>query len=118
MNKWDLVTCLYKLKDLTKTVFKEKPFAKAWGLGWVFRFFYGSIYDTNILESSLQSIFSSKPFFGISRNDAASADSSVNHPSIAITTTVDTDYRLFTNYQANGEGSNLYLDPNTKVWEV
>lgn len=118
MNKWDLVTCLRELKDSTKAIFKEKLFAKTWGIGWVFRSFYEAIYDTKTLESSLQSIFSSKPFFGISRNDSATVGSHVNHTRIAITTTVDTNCRLFTNYQANDEESELYLDPNTKVWEV
>ncbi|MCJ1466187.1 hypothetical protein MMC07_004806 [Pseudocyphellaria aurata] len=118
INRWDLVTCLQTLKNLTKAIFKEKPFAKAWGIGWVSRLLYESIYDTKRLESHLQTIFSSKPFFGISRNESATAGSGVSHTRIAITTTVDTSCRLFTNYQVHDEESSLYLDSNTKVWEV
>lgn len=118
MNRWDLVKCLHKFKDLTKAIFTEKIFAKTWALGWCFRLFYESIDDTNTLEGSLQSIFSTKPFFGISRNDSSTVDSKLNHARIAITTTVGTNFRLFTNYQVNDEEPELYLDRNTAVWEV
>lgn len=117
-KKWNVATCLHKLKDLIKTVFKEKPFAKTWGLGWIFRCFYESIFDTNTLQNPLKSIFSSKPFVGISGNNSATVGSLINHTRIAITTTDDNNCRLFTNYQVDDKETNMYLDANTKVLEV
>jgi hypothetical protein len=117
INRWSIGKCLAEFKSLAVKVFQAKPLAKTSFIGWFMRLFYESIYDSDIVEAALKTCFSSTPLFGISRDDMSTLNS--NYCSrVAITTTIDTDCRVFTNYHSSFQDPKFYLSPWTSVWET
>jgi hypothetical protein len=110
---------------LSKKIFGAPKFiAKTIGVGLIARWLYKSIYDSKIVEDALKSAFSNDCcLFGISRDRDDNTDANLNFPSVAVTTTVNRECKLFTNYnlgnykQLDG-ASGLHLDATIAIWEV
>ena len=104
----DVSSCISLYRDICKNGFKAKTGTKAPWLGWVGRWFRGSIYKTDAMESALHAAFDRKApdtVFGMS-----------NHARVAITTTVGDKGRLIANY--NRGGSEKYLDSELPLWKA
>lgn len=100
--------CINRFRAFINAGFKNKPVTKARGIGWVARWFRGSIYRTEPLELGLQSAFdpgSFEQFYGL------------RHPCrVAVTTTAGADLKLIANYNRGGKG--MYLNSQLGVWHA
>jgi hypothetical protein len=90
-----------------------------WGFGGsLATWYHGSIYDSAALQQSLEEILSSsRIFYGLS--PFMSPNGNLHHcPRVAITTTVETECRLFANYSPGKHARPLHLKSSLATWEV
>ncbi|KFY85571.1 hypothetical protein V498_07704, partial [Pseudogymnoascus sp. VKM F-4517 (FW-2822)] len=100
--------CIDRFRKFIDAGFKSKPVTKVRGIGWVARWFRGSIYRTQPLEQSLQGAFlpgSFEQFYGLK-----------GPCRVAVTTTVGDDLKLIANYNRGGNG--MYLNSELRVWHA
>ncbi|OCL10312.1 FabD/lysophospholipase-like protein [Glonium stellatum] len=114
-QKWDSGTCIDKFQALCQRGFLKKFLMTTRGVGVVSRWLRGSIYDSAVLEKALQAVFPDENFFGL-RIDAA--QKLLHCPRVAITTTVESQCKLFTNYNCGGAEGTDYLSSSLSTWEV
>ena len=113
VHGWDADTCISKFRFINTTGLSSKLLTKTWLFGVVARWVRGSIYESGPLERALRLAYQEELLFGLR---PASKSHSQNTPRVAITTTVQSERKLFTNY--NCGGTRNYLKSNSRTWEV
>jgi hypothetical protein len=124
VHAWDADTCISKFRQLSTDGLSEKWLTKSWGIGLLARWFRGSIYQTAPLEKALKNAFPDENLFGLhagpytvkSRLGTHKRNRLQHTPRIAITTTVESEGKVFANY--NSGGLKNYLKSNCLTWEV
>jgi hypothetical protein len=100
--------CIARFREFIDAGFKNKAATKTPGIGWLARWFRGSIYRTEPLELGLQSAFnpgSRQEFYGLR-----------GPRRVAVTTTVGSELKLISNY--NRGGNEMYLSSQLDVWHA
>jgi len=113
VHKWNADKCIQKFRALCEGGFSVKWFTKTTGIGWLARWLRGSIYETGPLERALQKAYPSKGLFGLRRGTEGRL---CNLARVAVTTTVNSECKLFANY--NCGNSKYYLNSETNTWEA
>ncbi|OCL06980.1 hypothetical protein AOQ84DRAFT_295988 [Glonium stellatum] len=117
IHRWNAENCIKKFHEICNTGFSPKFLTTVFGLGPVFRWIRGCIYDTSVFEQTLQRAFPLKTFFGLL--PAQIQGTGLLHcPRVAITTTVGSESKLFTNYSAGGATGEDYLNSSLPAWKV
>ncbi|KAK3936131.1 hypothetical protein QBC46DRAFT_367088 [Diplogelasinospora grovesii] len=98
--------CILHFKRLCQNGFRQRLLSKTRLIGWFVRLFVPSIYETEPLEESMKHIFREKQLFGHRENASR----------VAVTTTVDSEFRLLANYNW-GDGKR-YLNSNIYTWHA
>lgn len=132
-HKWSVEECAKKYEELAHTGLVPKTGTKVWGFGWVARWFRHSIYHSKHLQSALTTAYGeTRQLFGLVLGESCPATRNV--PRVAVTTTVDRDLKLFTNYRLGAQGrmqednkatasgeatvNGTYLSSTSLTWEV
>lgn len=118
VHRWNTEQCIAKFHEICRSGFSERILAKVPVIGWVSRWIQGSIYDTTAFERSLSKAYPKYNLFGLS--PGSPLDGNLLHrPRVAVTTTVSSDCKLFTNYNAGSSGGeDYYLNSSLSTWEM
>jgi hypothetical protein len=109
-HQWTVKRCISKYEYICEAGLDAKLLTKSWMFGWIARWFRESIYLSDALENALMKAYGEKELFSLSTM-------SHGHTTrVAVTTTVHTDRKLFTNYKRGGSGE--YLDSTSLTWQV
>lgn len=113
-HNWTSRTCMEKFEHITQNGLEAKMLTKNWVFGWIARYFRDSIYSSAPLEKVLQEEYGDHLLFGL---DATRQSQTTR---VAVTTTVHTECKLFTNYRRGGSGPSEveYLDSQSCTWAV
>lgn len=118
IHRWDTEQCTAKFHEICRSGFITRTLAKTPLIGWISRWIQGSIYDTTALESSLRKAYPEYDLFGLSASSPQDGNL-LHRPRVAVTTTVGSDCKLFTNYNAGSTGGDdYYLNSSLSTWEV
>lgn len=96
--------CIRLFRDITSNGFVNKTGTNSAVVGWVARYFRGSIYKTESIEAALESAFSGREpanLFGIS---------SGQQTKVAVTTTVGDHCYLIANNDRGGSGDYIHSE--------
>lgn len=113
VHRWDADQCIAKFRDLCHNGFKTNPLTKSMYFGWISRWLHGSIYETKALESSMKAVYGSERLFGLHRGTGDKLNTLTR---VAVTTTVNSECKLFANY--NCGDTKDHLNSNTDTWEA
>jgi hypothetical protein len=119
VHRWSTETCIEKFNEICRSGFKVNFLASIPVIGPVAGWLHGSIYDTTRLEEALETAFSDNRFFG--RCPSVAQDKNPSQlpiwPRVAVTATVDTECKLFANYNTGAVtvGDYLYSSLDTRT---
>lgn len=121
VHRWSTETCIEKFKEICHSGFKKNFLASIPVIGpFSSRWLYGSVYDTTRFEEVLKTAFSDELFFGTCTFVAQDRNPSQLPiwPRVAVTTTVDTECKLFANYNTGAVTAGDYLDSSLNTWTM
>lgn len=111
VHKLSASTVTGRFRAICTSGFKNKTLTKSKYVGWLARYFRGSIYKSDIFEEALKSAYGSVELFGL-RNETHQRPQHLAR--VAVTTTVDTECRLLTNYRWGDDKT--YLGSHCRTW--
>ena len=114
-HQWSLDRCMESYETLSRDGLDSRLATKWWGIGWVARMFRDSIYAPEALETALQKAFGTEhEMYSLK---TINAPSNTKHlPRVAVTTTVDEELKVFTNYDMGGTDD--YLGSRSLTWQM
>ena len=106
VHGWNADQSVQKFHELSKNGFLTKILAKHSLFGWLARWVYGSIYDTESLKPALQTAYTYKSLFELRLGESQPNPLT----KVAVTTTVNSECKLFANYDCMDSKSHLNSD--------